>query len=622
MKKLFILLVFHIAMTTPNSCLSQAAEWGNWGKIPCYQGFDIRVKYIGYSKVVNQHEWVAQVKNSYPTKVTFSMYWSIGAEKQNIGQFTVSPGMTTSASSYYFNSSSNNLYVEIGSVCFGADAWCKCKADCDTKPGVPNQLSEEACKAMLSHPKSNEPSSGSYSNNSSTSTNNTNDQAIKDALARRDFKKYPFDANECKQLFPNGHPPPGSGDCIWLNCPCPEHFGKTSISTISQTATNYSNSSVSSQLLNQYNEAQIQNTIRDIQNTPINTFDAGKLEIKPVKKQSPSEVDKRSVASIVESEKIELEFPELLNFKMEAPIFNDPTYFNDFEKYLFEKTIKPKDGKAYVTVEFFVTEKGTVEYINIKTNNEKFIQPVTDAILFADGKWKPATQGGKPFRQKVNFKVNFLADCSDLISYRDNQLLKDFDDAINNYKVNSEALTIIADAKKELIEDTKWETSDAGFNAAAILQGVRTTTDLLKDLLAFHPAYKLLLNSSSMVTKSIVKGVEVYEFVDKAYFKDEVLDAVIDVVLSEIHPVGHAIRTIKTFGENIHTLVTMKTDFNQLKEEVKRAIDNFENDILKYNKSLENNLASFKSNNEIKNAIDNYIDQNCKSTRSSKILLH
>jgi hypothetical protein len=164
--------------------------------------------------------------------------------------------------------------------------------------------------------------------------------------------------------------------------------------------------------LNQYNEAQTQKIISQIQNTPVKTFEVGKMEFNNVKKQPAPGLDKGSVSGIVGSEKIEMELPEFSDYEIKNAVFNDSSFLNSFEKYLQQKTQRPlgkgnAPQKAFVNIRFTVTEKGKIEDISIETSNNTFTTPVTNAILLSQGKWKPATKGAVPFKQKLSFTVKF-----------------------------------------------------------------------------------------------------------------------------------------------------------------------------------------------------------------------
>jgi hypothetical protein len=145
----FLLSTTAILFISTNLC--SQLNWSQPVTSPCYKGFEARAAFIKYSTAVNQYEWICEVKNNYNRLVHFNMSWVIGNEKKSIGRFSLQPGRSTNAVSHYFNSSATNWLVGIESVCFG-DNWMSCAgncyADCDIRPGVPNQLSEQDCKGL------------------------------------------------------------------------------------------------------------------------------------------------------------------------------------------------------------------------------------------------------------------------------------------------------------------------------------------------------------------------------------------------------------------------------------------------------------------------------------------
>jgi hypothetical protein len=142
MKKVILFLTACIG------CILQTmaqSEWTEWSTLSCFHGLSARMKNIGLNKVVNQYEWGCQVKNNYDRKVTFDMTWKVGNEEKLIGQFTLQPGAITNATSYYFNSDINYLYVTVTKVCFaeasagGCGVNGMCYAECDEgSPNIPS----------------------------------------------------------------------------------------------------------------------------------------------------------------------------------------------------------------------------------------------------------------------------------------------------------------------------------------------------------------------------------------------------------------------------------------------------------------------------------------------------
>src|SRR5262245_18561982 len=140
MKKLLFSIQFLIICFSNNEINAQTPQWSNWGTLSCYKGLQSRNKCIGFNKVVNKYEWICQVQNNYDTKVGLEMSWTDGGEEINIGRFDVSPGNTTHAATYYFNSNASRLLVTVSKLCFeGRDCSAHCYADCDSRPGVVNQ---------------------------------------------------------------------------------------------------------------------------------------------------------------------------------------------------------------------------------------------------------------------------------------------------------------------------------------------------------------------------------------------------------------------------------------------------------------------------------------------------
>jgi hypothetical protein len=419
MKKVFFYILLLVTFFCSNEVIAQTPQWSNWSKFAsCFLGFEFRVKAIGFNKYVSKYEWIAQVKNSYGRLVHFNMSWTVGSEKQVIGRFSVQPGNTSNAVSYYFNSNAEALYVGVSEVCFGEN-WLSCTncyAACDGQPGVPNQ---PICNT------NNSTTNSSTTNNNTSAKNNYSDRGSEQKTGSKAVSpprdpKY-LNAKECALYFPNGSHPDGPGDCIWESCPCPHKVYGENVNFSQNQTVPISNTSPQLTLqntLNQYNEALIQNTISNIQNTPINTFEVGKLEIKNVKRQpaSGTGVDKGSVSSISGLDKIEIEFEEFSN-KKETEIFDHVKPVGSTQRVieLLRGVINSKHSAKAGKIDFDLTinEKGFVVGVSLlsEPRDKELEDKVSSDIRFGDPMifyHTPATtKSGKPVSENISYSVTY-----------------------------------------------------------------------------------------------------------------------------------------------------------------------------------------------------------------------
>ena len=557
-----------IALFFNNESNAQTPQWGNWGRLQCYEGLEARVKNIGYNKYGKKYEWIAQVKNTYGKLVHFDMSWTVSGEKIGIGRFSVQPGNISNAVSYYFNSNTDELFVGISQVCFGEN-WLSCAgcyyADCDIRPGVPNQ---QPCNTAVANTNTN----NTYNN---TNSNNQNSNTYTEPSKNNSSSNN----DDC-----NYH----ALRCNKKDCPCPNH-NKTTANTNTKPLTpqeiqqqqQYAQQVQQQQQLaaqkdeqqrylqasqrewdrklqqqrdelekqkarqayaDQVNDAVNQKAITNIQNTPITKLEVNKVDIKEVKKEPASGIDKATVAGIVESGKYEMEFPELLG------------------------------------------------------NDEK--------------------------RKKV---------CSDMVDFRDNKLLTMYSKELDKYILNQNSLDYVAKLKKDVFEDSKWALSDAGHSVAALSNVIKTACDLISDVAGFNLEIKNaddLLFLSTWKAKDALEFFKTEENIYKFFSGDEkgatkiLRDMLLDRVLKKFNPVKVAIKTTLNLGENLVNQKKIEIDYKELKNEVRNAFDNIDIEIARYNKAMLASMEEFKKYNEIKEAIDIYLSANCKPDNDIKLILH
>lgn len=439
MKKIIKLVLLIVVLSTFESALFAQAQWGNWSTASCYKGFQIRAKYIGFNKVVNKHEWLGQVQNNYGIMVGFNMSWTVGSEKNNIGRFDVSPGNTTNAATYYFNSNAGTMYIAVSGVCFeGSDCSAHCYADCDGRPGVPNQ---PPCNTTTN---TNTPNS-----NYNTTTNNTNNSYNTTRTPTNTYSNNSSITNYdggSELMPPNGRKTTTTTTTTTTNTKPltpqeiqqQQQFNKQTEQQrqiyeqnikMQQQAEQQKQQQLAEQqrkqqeqqerqaIIDQYNEAQMQKTISNIQNTPINTFEVGKLDIKNVKRQpaSGTGVDKGSVSSISGLDKIEMEFPELSKkdddiFYNAKPLSGPEKLMNLFQEYI--KSLRPSAG-GIMGFDLTINEKGKIAGVSLLSNprstelEDKLsseIMAKKDIIGF-----KPAERNGKPVADNISYTMKFYS---------------------------------------------------------------------------------------------------------------------------------------------------------------------------------------------------------------------
>ena len=128
-------LLFLIALLSQFLVASAQTDWGSWGPLSCYKGFQGSIRKLGYVKTINQYSYQGRIKNSYGRKVTFNMNWLVVGEKLSIGQVTLNPNEVYEHTSRYFKNDAEIMFIEVENVNFSDKL--NCYAACDN--GTPNQ---------------------------------------------------------------------------------------------------------------------------------------------------------------------------------------------------------------------------------------------------------------------------------------------------------------------------------------------------------------------------------------------------------------------------------------------------------------------------------------------------
>lgn len=378
-------------------------KWSNWEINQCYNQLQYRYKQImDVGPYANMYYVDVEIKNGYSENIFFDLSLQNEYGSYIIGKhFGIRSG--NGFPQRFGIGSSQNINLQVSKVCFGTDN--SKTAKCDAERNKVSTPPPNNYKPFTSNPYNIQP--GIPSNPNGFSSTNTNTSNITTAAPARQLtpqewqqqQQFSLQVQQQKQHYEQ-------------NLKLQQQNQEQKQQWLLEQQLKKQQEQERIARLNQYNEAKAQKIISQIQNTPVKTFEVGKMEINNVKEQPASGLDKGSVSRIVGNEKIEIELPEFSDYEIKNTVLNDSSFFNSFEKYLQQKTQRPlgKDNaplKAFVNVSFTVTEKGKIEDISIETNNNTFTTPVTNAILLSEGKWKPATKGVVPFKQKLSFTVKF-----------------------------------------------------------------------------------------------------------------------------------------------------------------------------------------------------------------------
>jgi len=199
--------------------------------------------------------------------------------------------------------------------------------------------------------------------------------------------------------------------------------------------------------------------------------------------------------------------------------------------------------------------------------------------------------------------------CSELISYRDATLFQDYDAALKR-SINATTATIdFQKIKTDLLDDTKWVSSDWSLMVGMIGATCKTTADLTNNLLKFTPQGQVVglgTSNADLLYNTLKVGGDIKKLISNGSEK-----FVAEKIVAKAGPIGQAVLTIKNFGENIATITNLPEDHTQLKKDLKEALENLEKEIKSLDSTISDENTKITLINEYKNGIDRYLRDEC-----------
>ncbi|MFO0795616.1 MAG: hypothetical protein U0586_16315 [Candidatus Brocadiaceae bacterium] len=207
--------------------------------------------------------------------------------------------------------------------------------------------------------------------------------------------------------------------------------------------------------------------------------------------------------------------------------------------------------------------------------------------------------------------------CSELISFRDNELFQQWRNARHRVSLSSALSENFKQSKQDLIDENKWNSSTASLNFGMSMVAIKTTCDLIMNLSSFSEEYNNTAKGIKSIYSILKAGGSIEEIRTQtmlwmtSYFSDKVKK-----VLS---PVITTARTVKGLVDNIQILKDMPTDFKAYRQELYRQVTNLEQSIGKYEQQMEESSEAFAQINAYKNDIDRYLREFCPNAESDKL---
>lgn len=253
--------------------------------------------------------------------------------------------------------------------------------------------------------------------------------------------------------------------------------------------------------------------------------------------------------------------------------------------------------------------------------------PNTFGVLMSDCVTKLATN---QCTSEVNMLLNYIQElaanpklidcgnkqiCVQLAEFRDTKLLNLYNKAFEDFeknKISQDYVEIISKVKKELLDDTKWQTSDIGRSIAVLSQYINLQCNLIQNVIETAlPQLKTSRRFVKLTIDAISMGNNLNEL-----FSGEVNNLALDKVLELYGPVGSAIKTVKDLVKDVNAIKENEEEFKVLRKELNIAIGKIDKEIKTYNLKISTNTKNFSDLKYIKDVIDQYLSTNCTSAKS------
>jgi hypothetical protein len=196
------------------------------------------------------------------------------------------------------------------------------------------------------------------------------------------------------------------------------------------------------------------------------------------------------------------------------------------------------------------------------------------------------------------FTNTYAQNCSDLIHYRDNDLVATYDNLLKKYKLNQTYINDIKAIRKDL------ENLDNKNDWGAVAKTINITTDFLNSLWG------------SLLSKGLKKGkktIDVLQKIENAVEKGKSsLDKVAEESLcktlaNEILDLIPVISSVKGVIEGVNDL----DDYNKASGAINKEMAKLEKALAKAKKKLDSQELQFKALNNYKNSIDAFLSKHC-----------
>jgi hypothetical protein len=210
------------------------------------------------------------------------------------------------------------------------------------------------------------------------------------------------------------------------------------------------------------------------------------------------------------------------------------------------------------------------------------------------------------------------------MAYRDNDLIKEYDRAAAKYTISASAKRDMQRLRRELIDANLWNTSNWSLLTGTVASNLKTTANLVSNLLALNPATGAVSStvragrvSAKPVLEALEQGKNIY-----AIANGELGKVVINEYLKSVGPVGQTVNIIWDLSDDVKEMVYLQRDQARLRATIIEKLDDLDRSISTYENQLQNSREKIDTVNGIKGAIDVYCRDNKRQSCGTSLTVH
>jgi hypothetical protein len=188
---------------------------------------------------------------------------------------------------------------------------------------------------------------------------------------------------------------------------------------------------------------------------------------------------------------------------------------------------------------------------------------------------------------------------------------KELQSAISKRKLSQEAVTDLNRIKQDLLDETRWHSSDWAVLSSFVASNINAHSNLIYDLLAMNPTLSVnpvittISELKGLFEESLIKGDLNPSAIRNGYLKARAIDA-----LTAGNDLLGITNAFVSYGQSVAQMTSVPGDQEALRQEIKQQLLNIDKAIETYNQRIESTGAVIEYHKFIQEAIRSYFKTN------------